>query len=73
MNITQFHKMATFESKDFLGGRGVVALRAHLRGEGGSQMRAVCVHRGGGGQKRPKNCVRTISMPPNTQVQYSIQ
>ena len=27
-------------------------------------MRAICVHRGGGGQKRAKNCVRTYSMPP---------
>ena len=33
---------------------------------GGSQMRAICVHRGGGGQKRAKNCVRTYSMPPKT-------
>ena len=41
-----------------------VNLRAHLRG--GSQMRATCVHRGGGGQKRAKNCVRTYSMPPKT-------
>ena len=58
---TTFHKKGACKSGS-LGGGGS-ALRAHLRG-GGSQMRAICVHRGGGGQKRAKNCVRTYSMPP---------
>ena len=29
-------------------------------------MRAICVQGGRGGQKRPKNCVHTISMAPYT-------
>ena len=47
--------------KIFLG-RGGVGLECARRG-GGGEIRAICVHRGEG-QKRPKNCVRTISMPP---------
>ena len=35
-----------------------------LRG-GGPQNACTCVQRGGGGQKRPKNCVRTIWTAPN--------
>ena len=33
--------------------------------EGGWPNACTCVQRGGGGQKRPKNCVRTIWTAPN--------
>ena len=36
-------------------------------------MRATCVHRGGGGQKWPKNSVRTYSMPPKVKGGMIIQ
>ena len=35
-------------------------------------MRATCVHRGGGGQKWPKNCVRTNSMLPNVRAHLQV-
>ena len=38
-------------------------LSAYLKG-GVAEMRAICVQGGRGGQKRPKNCVHTISMAP---------
>ena len=42
---------------------GVIALSVHfLRGV--IQMRAEGVQGEGGGQKRPKNCVRTLCMAP---------
>ena len=45
-------------------GRGGTELSAYFIG-GVAQMRAICVQGGrGGGQKRPKNCVHTISMAP---------
>ena len=48
---------------DFPYWRGGRALSAHfLRGV--IQMLAECVQGEGGGQKRPKNCVRTLCMAP---------
>ena len=48
---------------------GVTALSAHfLRGV--IQMRAECVQGEGGGQKRPKNCVRTLCMAPKVAAHF---
>ena len=50
----------------FFGGvTGGHELSAYLIG-GVAEMRAICVQGGRGGQKRPKNCVHTISMAPCT-------
>ena len=60
-NTTPVHKGEPVNSCLFGRGRGG---RPCVRTPAGSQMCAICVHRGGGGQKRPKNCVYTFIMPP---------
>ena len=65
----QNFKDTYFNKYPYIPHLGVLDEGALFKG-GVIQMRAECVQGEGGGQKRPKNCVRTLCMAPKSKTGY---